>query len=118
LRHRNKVNKLSRASDHRKALVNNIMKDMFEHESVVTTVQKAKAARPLIEKIITKGKKGDVSARRYINTFLNDKKLTNKVVDEISKSYANRPGGYTRILKLGQRRGDAAELALFQLVKE
>ncbi len=118
MRHRNKVNKLSRASDHRKALMNNVMREIFEHDSIVTTVQKAKAVKPLVEKIITKGKKGDVSARRYINTFLNDSKLTNKVVDEISKNYAGRPGGYTRILKLGQRRGDSAELALFQLVKE
>lgn len=118
MRHRNKLKKLSRPSDARKALINNLMIQVFEHGSVMTTVQKAKAVKPFIERLISKGKKGDLSARRYINSYVHNKKLTNKVVDEISKKYVSRPGGYTRILKLGQRRGDAAEMAIFQLVKE
>jgi large subunit ribosomal protein L17 len=94
------------------------MKDLFEHGSIMTTLPKAKAVRPYVEKAITKGKSGTVAARRHLYTFLQDTKLCNKVVDEISKLYMYRPGGYTRILKLGQRRGDAAEMAILQLVKE
>ncbi|HNR63964.1 MAG: 50S ribosomal protein L17 [Thermotogaceae bacterium] len=118
MRHRNKINALSRPSDHRKALINNLIKDLIEHGSIVTTLPKAKAVRPYIEKAITKGKSGTVAARRHLYSFLQDRKLCNKVVDEISKGFMNRPGGYTRILKLGQRRGDAAEMAIIQFVKE
>lgn len=118
MRHRNKLNRLSRASDHRKALIKNLMRDFFEHESIVTTLPKAKAVRPFIEKVITKGKDGSVHARRYAYSYLGDKQLANKVVDEISKKCKDRPGGYTRILKMGKRRGDASEVALLQLVDE
>ncbi|HPE67863.1 MAG TPA: 50S ribosomal protein L17 [Thermotogota bacterium] len=117
MRHRNKVNRLGRASDHRKALIRNMTRDVLTHGSIVTTLPKAKAVRPFVEKIITRAKKGDVPARRYINRFLHDSRLTNKVVEEVAKDFQARPGGYTRILKLGKRRGDAAEMAIFQLVK-
>jgi large subunit ribosomal protein L17 len=118
MRHRNNVNNLSRASDHRKALIHNLMKELIIHGSIVTTLPKAKAVRPYIEKLVTKGKSGTVAARRHIYSLLQDRKLSNKVVDEIAKGFANRPGGYTRILKLGQRRGDAAEVAIIQFIKE
>jgi large subunit ribosomal protein L17 len=118
MRHRNAQKKLGRASDHRRALMKNLAKDLFEHGTIVTTVDKAKAVRPYVEKLITKGKRGDLSCRRYLFAHLQDRKLTNKVVDEIAKEYANRPGGYTRIVKMGARRGDASEMAVIQLVKE
>lgn len=118
MRHRNKINHLSRPSDHRKALMINLMKVLIDHGSIVTTLPKAKAVRPYMEKIITKGKDGTVAARRHIYRFLQSHDLTNKVVDEISKGFQSRPGGYTRILKLGQRRGDSAEMAILQFVKE
>jgi len=94
------------------------MREVFEHGSILTTLPKAKAVKPFVEKAITKGKKGSVTARRYVNSYLGDRRLTNKVVDEISKKYQSRPGGYTRILKMGKRRGDASEIALLQLIDE
>ncbi|HPE41011.1 MAG TPA: 50S ribosomal protein L17 [Bacteroidales bacterium] len=118
MKHRNKLKKLSRPSDHRKALIKNLMRSLFEHGSIVTTLPKAKAVRPFVEKVITKGKSGSVHSRRYIYSYLGDRKLTNKVVDEISKKFQSRPGGYTRILKMGQRRGDASEIALLQILDE
>lgn len=118
MRHRKKLKKLSRPSDHRKALIKNLMRSIFEHGSIVTTLPKAKAVRPFIEKAITKGKSGSVHSRRCINAYLGDRKLTNKVVDEISTKFKERPGGYTRILKMGKRRGDASEMALLQIIDE
>jgi len=118
MKHRNKLKKLSRPSDHRKALIKNMMRSLFEHGSIVTTLPKAKAVKPFVEKVITKGKSGSVHSRRYIYSYLGDRKLTNKVVDEISKKFQSRPGGYTRILKMGQRRGDASEIALLQILDE
>ncbi len=118
MRHRVKLKRFGRPSDQRKALMRGLARELFIHETIVTSTQKAKAASQLVEKIITHALKGDLSARRYVNSFLNDRKLTNKVVDEIAPRYAQRKGGYTRILKLRKRRGDGAELAIFQLLKE
>jgi len=118
MKHRKKLKRLSRPSDHRKALIKNLMRSLFEHGSIVTTLPKAKAVKPFVEKVITKGKSGSVHSRRYIYAYLGDRKLTNKVVDEISSKFKDRPGGYTRILKMGQRRGDASEMALLQLLDE
>ncbi len=118
MKHRVKLKKLGRPSDQRKALMRSLVRELFIHETIVTTTQKAKAASQLAEKIITHAMKKDLSARRYVNAFLNDHRLTNKVVDEIAPRYEGRKGGYTRILKLRKRRGDGAELAIFQLIKE
>lgn len=118
MRHRNAIKKLGRASDHRKAMMRNLAKNLFTHGTIITTVDKAKAVRPYVEKLITKGKRGDLSCRRYLYAHLQDRQLTNKIVDEISKEYAARPGGYTRIVKMGTRRGDATEMAVLQLLKE
>ncbi|AEX85267.1 50S ribosomal protein L17 [Marinitoga sp. 1135] len=125
MRHRVKVNKLSRYASHRKALLKNLAREVFEHGSIITTTAKAKAVRPLVEKILTKAKEAkttdnkdrSVALRRQINRYFNDRRFTNKVVDEIAPKFENRNGGYTRILKIGYRRGDAAELSLLQLVE-
>src|SRR6056297_2107762 len=118
MKHRKKLKRLSRPSDHRKALIKNLMRSLFEHGSIVTTLPKAKAVKPFVEKVITKGKIGTVHSRRYVYSYLGNRKLTNKVVDEISSKFKDRPGGYTRILKMGQRRGDASEMALLQIIDE
>ncbi len=118
MRHRVKLHALSRPSDERKALMRSLVRELFLHETIVTTTQKAKAASIFAERIITHALAKDLSARRYVNTFLNDEKLTNKVVDEIAPKYAGRKGGYTRIIKMEKRHGDDAEMAIFQLVKE
>jgi len=127
MRHRVKINKLSRYASHRKALLKNLAREVFEHGSIITTTAKAKAVRPLVEKILTKAieakttdnKDRNVALRRQINRYFNDRKFTNKVVDEIAPVFIekNRKSGYTRILKIGFRRGDAAELSLLQLVE-
>ncbi|WP_129409956.1 50S ribosomal protein L17 [Marinitoga lauensis] len=127
MRHRVKINKLSRYASHRNALLKNLAREVFEHGSIITTTAKAKAVRPLVEKILTKAieaketdnKDRSVALRRQINRYFNDKRFTNKVVDEVAKVFidANRKSGYTRILKIGFRRGDAAELSLLQLVE-
>ncbi|KLO22617.1 50S ribosomal protein L17 [Marinitoga sp. 1197] len=125
MRHRVKTNKLSRYASHRKALLKNLAREVFEHGSIITTTAKAKAVRPLVEKILTKAKEAkttdnkdrSIALRRQINRYFNDRKFTNKVVDEIAPVFENRNSGYTRILKIGFRRGDAAELSLLQLVE-
>ncbi len=118
MRHRVKIKTLGRPSDERKALMKSLVRELFIHGTIVTTTKKAKAASAFAERIISRAGAKDLSARRYVNTFLNDEKLTNKVVDEIAPKYLNRKGGYTRIIKMQKRHGDDAELAIFQLVKE
>lgn len=125
MRHRVKINKLSRYASHRKSLLKNLAREVFEHGSIITTTAKAKAVRPMVEKILTKAKEAkttdnkdrSVALRRQINRYFNDKRFTNKVVDEIAPIFENRNSGYTRILKIGFRKGDAAELSLLQLVE-
>ncbi len=118
MRHRVKLHALSRPSDERKALMRSLVRELFIHGTIITTTEKAKAASIFAERMITHAIAKDLSARRYVNTFLNDEKLTNKVVDEIAPKYAGRKGGYTRIIKMKKRQGDDAEMAIFQLVKE
>jgi len=117
MRHRTKNKILNKYASHRVAMLRNIAREVFEHGTIITTAPKAKAARVLIERIITKAKRKDVWSRRLIDKELHDRRLTNKVVDEIAPKFNNRNGGYTRILKLGQRRGDGAEMVILQLVK-
>ena len=117
MRHRVSGKKLGRTTEHRKALMRNLATELFRYGRIKTTLPKAKALRPIVEKLITLGKRGTLSDRRRLLGYLKDKKIAHKVVDEIGPRYMQRPGGYTRIYKLGWRRGDAAEMAIIELVE-
>ncbi|MGH2953950.1 MAG: 50S ribosomal protein L17 [Solirubrobacterales bacterium] len=117
MRHQKQRHKLSRDSAHRKALMRNLSRDLIEHERIRTSQAKAKAVKPQVEKLITLGKRGDLHARRQALSALgNDKFLVHKLFEEVAPRYAERPGGYTRIIKLGQRRSDATEMVFLELV--
>src|SRR5476649_1349613 len=117
MRHQKTRKKLSRDSAHRKSLLMNLSKEIIEHERITTTEAKAKAVKPEIEKLITLGKRGDLHARRQaLSTLSQDKFAVHKLFEDLAPLYADRPGGYTRILKLGQRQGDATEMVFLELV--
>jgi large subunit ribosomal protein L17 len=117
MRHRKSRHKLSRDTGHRKALLRNLCREVIEHERIETSQAKAKAAKPEMEKLITLGKRGDLHARRQALSRLGqDKFLVHKLFEEIAPRYAERRGGYTRIVKLGPRWGDAAEMVYLELV--
>jgi large subunit ribosomal protein L17 len=117
MRHQRKRAKLSRDSAHRKALLRTMSKQLIEHERIRTTQPKAKALRPEFEKLVTLAKRGDLHARRQaLSTLQNDKFAVHKLFEEIAPRYAQRPGGYTRIVKLGPRRSDSAEMVFLELV--
>ena len=117
MRHQQTRNKLSRDSSHRKALLMNLSKEIIEHERIETTEAKAKAVKPEIEKLITLAKRGDLHARRQaLSTLAQDKFAVHKLFVDVAPRYAERPGGYTRILKLGPRRSDATEMVFIELV--
>ena len=117
MRHAKQRNKLSRDSAHRKALMRNLCRDVIEHERIRTSQAKAKAVKPKVEKLITLGKRGDLHARRIALSELgNDKFLVHKLFEEVAPRYAERPGGYTRIIKLGPRRSDSTEMVFLELV--
>ena len=116
VRHHIAGRRLGRPTAHRKALIRNLVKDLMVHESIRTTEAKAKEARRTAEKMITLGKDGTLHARRQAVKFLNDKAVTAKIFDEIAPRFADRPGGYTRVLKLGRREGDGAAMARLELV--
>lgn len=118
MRHRVATFKIGRSSAHRRAMLANMVSSLFTHGQIETTLVKAKEARRFAEKLITIGKVGDLHRRRLAVSKLRDKSAVKLLFDEIAPSYAERNGGYTRILKLGVRRGDAAEMCLLQLVKE
>ena len=118
MRHRIAGRKLSRPTAHRTALLRNLVKDLLTHESIRTTEPKAKEARRSAEKMITLGKSGSLHARRQALSYLNDKKITAKLFDEIAPRYTARTGGYTRILKLGPRSGDGAPMAMLELLDQ
>ncbi len=101
---------------HQKAMMANLVASLIAAEAIVTTEAKAKALRPVAEKIITKAKKGGVHNHRQVVAFLRDKEMASKLFDEIGPRYAERPGGYLRILKLGPRHGDNAPMARVELV--
>lgn len=116
MRHLKRGKKLSRTSDERKALLRGLANSLILHDKIKTTEARAKALRPFVEKLITKGRKPNLANRRYVLRFLNQK-ATAKVFSSLSKKYKARPGGYTRIVKLGKRgRGDNASLAHIELV--
>ena len=116
MRHRKKGRSLSRSPSHRKALLRNMATSLFEHERITTTTARAKELRPYAERLITLAKRGDLHARRMAARRIADRSVLGKLFDDIAPRYAERPGGYTRILKLGNRKGDAAEMALIELV--
>ena len=104
--------KLNRTSSHRKALLMNLSNALIKHEQITTTLPKAKELKPFVEKIITLGKKGDLESRRKAISILQDNKMTKKIFDVIADRYKDRKGGYTRIVKIGNRFGDNAETAV------
>jgi large subunit ribosomal protein L17 len=116
MRHRKTVKKLSRSVSHRNATLSNLATSLFQHKQVRTTFEKAKATRSTVERMITFAKKGSLSDRRQVLKVIRDKSVVKSLFDEIAPSYAGRNGGYTRVIKLGRRRGDGAEMALFELV--
>jgi large subunit ribosomal protein L17 len=117
MRHQKTRNKLSRDSAHRKALLMNLAKEVLEHERIHTTQAKARALRPELEKLITLGKRGDLSARRQALSALGqDKFAVHRLFAEVAPRYADRAGGYTRILKVASNRADAADTVLIELV--
>jgi large subunit ribosomal protein L17 len=117
MRHRKTRNKLSRDAAHRKALLMNLSKEIIEHERIQTTEAKAKAVKPEIERLITLAKRHDLHARRQaLSTLAQDKFAVHKLFEDLGPRYADRPGGYTRILKLGPRRSDATEMVFIELV--
>jgi large subunit ribosomal protein L17 len=117
LRHQIAGRKLSRPTAHRWALYRNLVADLVKYEKVVTTEAKAKEIRGLAEKMITLGKEGSLASRRRALAFVTDTKLVNKIFNELAPRYAERAGGYTRIVKMGRRVGDGARLAQIQMVE-
>ena len=117
MRHRVSFRKLSRTHEHRRALLRNLVTSLFIHERIETSVAKAKEARRVAERMITFAKRGDMSARRHVDSYLFDEDATKKLFDTIAPWYKDRPGGYTRIIRKGRRLGDAGEIAIFELVK-
>lgn len=116
MRHRVSGRKFDRPTDHRVAMYKNLVRDLLRFERIETTEAKAKEIRSFCEKIISLGKKGDLSARRQALTFIIDEKVIEKVFNDLGPRYASRPGGYTRIIKLGPRLGDGAPMAKIELV--
>jgi len=116
VRHGDKVKKLGRTMAHRRALLRNLVRALLVHERIQTTLPKAKEASRLAERMITFARKNTLAARREAARFISDKDLLRKLFDEVGPRYTGRAGGYTRILRLGPRFGDAAELALLELV--
>ncbi len=117
MRHRIAGRKLSRPTAHRRALYRNLVADLFRYEKIVTTEAKAKEVRGLAEKMITLGKEGSLSSRRRALAFVTDKKLVDKIFNQLAPRYAERPGGYTRLVKLGRRLGDGAPMAQLEMVE-
>ena len=116
MKHRVAGRKLGRTSMHRTALLRNLSTELFRHERIRTTLMKAKELRPFAEKLITLAKRETLHARRLVLRDIHDKDVVSKMFDTISSRFAQRPGGYTRIIKLGPRRGDNAEMALIELI--
>lgn len=117
MRHQVAGRKLSRPTAQRWLLYRNLVTDLFKYGKVVTTESKAKEVRGLAEKMITLGKEGSLSSRRRVLAFVIDKKVVDKVFNEFASRYAQRPGGYTRIVKLGSRLGDGAPIAQLEMVE-
>ena len=116
MRHGKKIAKLGRTASHRKAMLSNMMTSLFENERITTTQIRAKELRRTAEKVITFAKKGDLHARRQVLRVIADKQIVSKLFDELGPRYKSRNGGYTRVVKLGPRRGDGAFMSIIELV--
>ncbi|MFC2144207.1 50S ribosomal protein L17 [Acidobacteriota bacterium] len=116
MRHRVRGRKLGRTTAHRKALFRNQLTALFTHDRIVTTLAKAKELRPLAERMVTLAGTGSLPARRKVLTMVPDKEVVRRLFDEIAPRFTDRPGGYTRVMRLGRRRGDGAELAIIEFV--
>jgi len=116
MRHKISARKLGRTSSHRDAMFRNMVTSLFEHERIVTTKEKAKELRPIAEKMITLAKRGDLHARRQALSYIRSKDVVEKLFTEIQEQFADRKGGYTRILQTGVRKGDNASMAIIELV--
>jgi large subunit ribosomal protein L17 len=116
MRHGDKINNLGRTASHRKALLSNLAIELISHKRIVTTLAKARALRTYIEPLITKGKENTTHQRRIVFSYLQDKVAVAELFGNIAEKIGGRPGGYTRVIKLGARRGDNAETALIELV--
>ena len=116
MRHRNSGRKLGRTSAHRKALFRNMVTSLLEHERIQTTDAKAKELRGVAERMITLGKRGGLHARRQALAVIRSREVASKVFGELAERYRQRPGGYTRVIKVGRRVGDAAPMSIIELV--
>ncbi len=116
MRHRRSGRKLNRTSAHRKSMFANMAAALLKHEQIKTTVPKAKELRPVVDRLITLGKRGSLHARRQAYAMLRDDKVTQKLFSSLAERYRERPGGYTRVLKAGFRYGDSAAMAVIELV--
>ncbi len=116
MRHRRSGRKLGRDASHRKALYANLASALIEHGRIKTTVAKAKEVRPIAEQMITLGRRGDIAARRQAIKYLRSQEIVHKLFSEVAPRFADRPGGYSRIVRLGPRQGDAAEMVYLELV--
>lgn len=116
MRHRKKGRKLSRTASHRRAMLSGLAQQLFLEDRIVTTLAKAKELRPYAEKLVTRAKKGDLHSRREALKKLKKKEVVERLFQEVAPSFADRNGGYTRIVKLGFRKSDAADIALIELV--
>ena len=116
MRHKIAGRKLGRPTAHRKAMLRTMVTDLIRHESIKTTEAKAREVRRMAEKVITHGKKGTLHQRRQAAALLTDERIVKKVFDELGERYESRPGGYTRITKLGPRKGDASPMAVIELL--
>jgi large subunit ribosomal protein L17 len=117
MRHRNRGRKLGRTASHRRALFANMAMALIKHEQITTTLPKAKELRPVVEKLVTLGKRGDLHARRQLIAFTRDEGTAAKVIDVLAPRYRERPGGYIRVLKAGFRKGDDAPMAIIEFVE-
>jgi len=116
MRHRKAGRRLGRTGSHKRAMFRNMVTSVFEHERIVTTTPKAKEVRKVVDKMITLAKRGDLHAKRQALSYMQSRDVVAKLFDVISLQFADRNGGYTRIIQTGQRRGDAAPMAILELV--
>ncbi|MBN1356463.1 50S ribosomal protein L17 [bacterium] len=116
MRHRKQKVKLGRDASHRNAMIRNMTASLIEHERIRTTLHKAKGVRRTVDHVITLAKREDLHARRQVMEIIQDKEIVKKLFDTLASRYADRPGGFTRIYRLDNRRGDAAEMAVIELV--
>ena len=117
MRHKFGNKKLNKTSEHRKAMIQNMLNSLIKYEQITTTLPKAKVLKPKADKIITLGKKGNLSHRRQVLAFVTEEQMVRKVFDDLAARYTDRTGGYTRIVKMENRKGDGSPMALLELIQ-